>query len=115
MNATRLGKMSVGTLDSSDGNAIEAGENAQKLGFAAATRANDGNPLAWPNRQCERRAGVHQRKLLERNESAATIDAIDAAAKAEIDNALAVAEAAPWPEAAAAFDDITNTGAGVWK
>jgi len=56
-----------------------------------------------------------RRKLLERNESAATIDAIDAAAKAEIDHALAVAEAAPWPDAASAFDDITNTGAGVWK
>ena len=45
----------------------------------------------------------------------AQIDAIDAAAKAEIDAALAVAEAAPWPQVAAAYTDIADTGAGVWK
>ena len=39
----------------------------------------------------------------------------DAAARAEIDDALAQAEAAPWPEAAAAYEDIMDTGAGVWR
>jgi TPP-dependent pyruvate/acetoin dehydrogenase alpha subunit len=38
-----------------------------------------------------------------------------AAAKAEIDRALAEAEAAPWPEVAAAYEDIMDTGAGVWR
>jgi pyruvate dehydrogenase E1 component alpha subunit len=56
-----------------------------------------------------------RRKLLARGEAPAVVDAIDQAAKAEIDHALAAAEAAPWPEASAAFEDITNTGAGVWK
>jgi acetoin:2,6-dichlorophenolindophenol oxidoreductase subunit alpha len=36
-------------------------------------------------------------------------------AKAEIDAALEVAAAAPWPETAAAYEDIMNTGAGVWR
>ena len=54
-------------------------------------------------------------KLVQRGVAPTAVDAIDAAAKAEIDEALAVAEAAPWPDAAAAFEDITNTGAGVWK
>ncbi len=36
-------------------------------------------------------------------------------AKAEIDAALAAAAAAPWPEPAAAYEDIMNTGAGVWR
>jgi len=47
--------------------------------------------------------------------SGSDIDAIDAAARAEIDHALAQAEAAPWPEASAAYEDITDTGAGVWR
>jgi acetoin:2,6-dichlorophenolindophenol oxidoreductase subunit alpha len=44
-----------------------------------------------------------------------TIDAIDIAAKDEIDVAMAQAEAAPWPEAASAYTDIQNTGAGQWR
>jgi pyruvate dehydrogenase E1 component alpha subunit len=36
-------------------------------------------------------------------------------AKAEIDAALAAAAAAPWPEPAAAYEDIMTTGAGVWR
>jgi pyruvate dehydrogenase E1 component alpha subunit len=36
-------------------------------------------------------------------------------AKAEIDAALDAAAAAPWPETAAAYEDIMNTGAGVWR
>ncbi|MDP1983524.1 MAG: thiamine pyrophosphate-dependent dehydrogenase E1 component subunit alpha [Sulfuritalea sp.] len=46
--------------------------------------------------------------------AAATIAAIDAEAKAELDAALATANAAPWPAAEAAFTDIQDTGAGQW-
>jgi len=43
------------------------------------------------------------------------LDAIDLAAKTEIAVAMAEAEAAPWPEAAAAYTDIQDTGAGQWR
>lgn len=42
------------------------------------------------------------------------LDAIEQAATAEVANALRVAEAAPWPQAAAAFTDVQTTGAGQW-
>jgi TPP-dependent pyruvate/acetoin dehydrogenase alpha subunit len=58
---------------------------------------------------------ITRRQLLEQGATAADIEAIDRAAQAEIDHALQVAEAAPWPEAAAAYEDIMNSGAGVWK
>ena len=47
--------------------------------------------------------------------AAASLDMIDAAAKAEIDTALAVAGSAPWPQAQDAYEDIMNSGAGVWR
>lgn len=40
--------------------------------------------------------------------------AIEAEAKAEIDAALAAAEAAPYPPVSEAYTDIANTGEGVW-
>lgn len=43
------------------------------------------------------------------------IDAIDSAAQAEIADALRVAEAAPWPDVAGAYQDIADTGAGMWR
>ena len=44
------------------------------------------------------------------------VDAIDVAARAEIAAALAAAEAAPWPDAAAAYQDIANVGgSGPWR
>ena len=46
--------------------------------------------------------------------SNAAIAAVDAEIKTEIDIALQTAEAAPWPEAADAYEDIMTTGAGVW-
>jgi TPP-dependent pyruvate/acetoin dehydrogenase alpha subunit len=51
-------------------------------------------------------------RLLALGATAADIDAIDRAAQAEIDHALAVAEAAPWPEAAAAYEDIMTAVQG---
>ncbi len=36
-------------------------------------------------------------------------------AESEVQAALAAAEAAPWPEAAAAYTDVQDTGAGVWR
>ncbi len=41
--------------------------------------------------------------------------AIDAQVSAEIDEALRVAEAAPWPQTSDAYQDIMTTGAGVWQ
>jgi len=56
-----------------------------------------------------------RRRLLEAGVAAAEIDAVDLAAHGEIEAALAHADAAPWPEPAAAFDDIVSTGAGQWQ
>jgi TPP-dependent pyruvate/acetoin dehydrogenase alpha subunit len=39
---------------------------------------------------------------------------MDAAARAEVANALAAADAAPWPEARAAYTDVLDSGAGRW-
>jgi len=47
--------------------------------------------------------------------AAALLDAIDAEAHAEVEAALAAADAAPWPAAEAAFTDVQTTGAGVWR
>ena len=42
------------------------------------------------------------------------LDRIDQAAQDEVQTALNVAGAAPWPEASSAFTDIQTTGAGQW-
>ncbi|MET3439372.1 pyruvate dehydrogenase E1 component alpha subunit [Variovorax paradoxus] len=52
--------------------------------------------------------------LLSQGVSAATLDAIENAARDEVDTALAVADAAPWPDASAAFTDVQTVGAGQW-
>jgi pyruvate dehydrogenase E1 component alpha subunit len=54
-------------------------------------------------------------KLLALGVTAGDVDAVDAAAHAEIATALATAEAAPWPTSADAFEDIVDTGAGTWR
>ncbi|MEO5701190.1 MAG: thiamine pyrophosphate-dependent dehydrogenase E1 component subunit alpha [Casimicrobiaceae bacterium] len=54
-------------------------------------------------------------KLIARHVQRAEVDAIDAAAKAEIDAALADAEAAPWPAPSEAYTDVQTTGAGQWR
>ncbi len=56
-----------------------------------------------------------RQRLLDQGHTAQALDAVDAAALAEINTALRVAEAAPWPTANAAYDDIMDTGAGVWR
>ncbi len=43
------------------------------------------------------------------------LDAIEQAAAQEVAAALIIADAAAWPQAAAAFTDIQNTGAGSWR
>lgn len=53
-------------------------------------------------------------KLIKVGVPAAQVDAIEVAAQQEIADALAVAEAAPWPVVADAYEDIMNTSAGVW-
>jgi pyruvate dehydrogenase E1 component alpha subunit len=52
--------------------------------------------------------------LLSHGVSAATLDAIENAARDEVDTALAIADAAPWPDASAAFSDVQTIGAGQW-
>ncbi|QSI33916.1 thiamine pyrophosphate-dependent dehydrogenase E1 component subunit alpha [Variovorax sp. RKNM96] len=52
--------------------------------------------------------------LLSAGVNAATLDAIENAARDEVDTALAIADAAPWPDASAAFTDVQTTGAGQW-
>jgi len=54
-------------------------------------------------------------RLLAAGADAKRVEQVLSDAKAEIDAALEVATAAPWPEAAAAYEDIMNTGAGVWR
>jgi pyruvate dehydrogenase E1 component alpha subunit len=58
---------------------------------------------------------IARERLLARGFAASAIDAVDAAAKAEIGAALAKAEAAPWPDPADAYTDVQNAGAGQWR
>ena len=58
---------------------------------------------------------ITQRQLLASGVRQVEIDAIDREAQAEIAHALEIAEAAPWPEASAAYDNVMNSGAGVWR
>ena len=53
-------------------------------------------------------------KLAALGVAAGRIAEIDAAARAEIEAALASARAAPWPQAEAAYTDVQDTGAGQW-
>jgi acetoin:2,6-dichlorophenolindophenol oxidoreductase subunit alpha len=55
-----------------------------------------------------------RKQLLLEGVSIATLETLEAEVNAEITNALAVAEAAPWPVVADAYQDIMTTGAGVW-
>ena len=43
-----------------------------------------------------------------------TLDALENDATAEVQAALDAANAAPWPEASAAYTDVQTTGAGTW-
>jgi pyruvate dehydrogenase E1 component alpha subunit len=54
-------------------------------------------------------------RLLAGGVEAARVEQVWQDARAEIDAALAAAAAAAWPEPAAAYEDIMNTGAGVWR
>lgn len=58
---------------------------------------------------------IARQRLLERGISASAIDTVDAQALAEIASAVQAAEAAPWPDVAQAYEDIMDSGAGVWK
>jgi acetoin:2,6-dichlorophenolindophenol oxidoreductase subunit alpha len=55
-----------------------------------------------------------RKQLLFEGMSVAALEVLEAEVGAEIANALAVAEAAPWPVVADAYEDIMNTGVGVW-
>lgn len=53
--------------------------------------------------------------LLAASVAASTLDAIENAASDEVATALAVADAAPWPEPGAAFTDVQTVGEGQWR
>jgi len=52
--------------------------------------------------------------LLADGVSAAELDALQDEAQVEVDEALAAADAAPWPAPEAAFGDVQDVGAGQW-
>jgi pyruvate dehydrogenase E1 component alpha subunit len=54
-------------------------------------------------------------RLLARGVAAVEVDAVMADARAEIARAIEAAAAAPWPDAAAAWTDVQDVGAGVWQ
>ncbi len=55
-----------------------------------------------------------RKKLIAAGLPLSQVEAIEAEAQKEIATALAVAEAAPWPVVADAYEDIMSTSAGVW-
>ncbi|NKE68058.1 thiamine pyrophosphate-dependent dehydrogenase E1 component subunit alpha [Ramlibacter sp. RBP-2] len=63
------------------------------------------DPIVSARRRYLALAGTH----------AATLDACDREAAQEVAAALAAADAAPWPQPAAAYQDVQDTGAGQWR
>ncbi len=55
-----------------------------------------------------------RRRLIERDRSNQSIEAIDTEAAAEVAAAIAFADASPAPDAAAAYQDVQTLGAGTW-
>ncbi len=55
------------------------------------------------------------KRLLEMDIDQKVIDAVDIDVASEIENALAQADAAPWPETAAAYEDVMTSANGVWR
>jgi len=70
---------------------------------AELARAVQGDPLA-----------LARARLGARGVSLATLDEVVRAARAEVAGAIETAGAAPWPDAAVAFADVQDTGAGRW-
>ena len=60
-------------------------------------------------------ARARQRFLALPGAEAAVLDEIERSAQAEVDAAVAAADAAPWPAPEAAYTDIQDTGAGQWR
>ena len=58
---------------------------------------------------------VARERLLARGVAEVELAEIDAEAEAEIDAAQACADEAPWPDPAAAYTDVQDTGAGTWR
>jgi pyruvate dehydrogenase E1 component alpha subunit len=58
-------------------------------------------------------ARAHAR-YVERGGDAQVLALLERDARAEVEQALAAANAAPWPDASAAYTDVQTTGAGQW-
>ncbi|MFM1987436.1 MAG: hypothetical protein RJA99_393 [Pseudomonadota bacterium] len=54
-------------------------------------------------------------RLLARGVAEAAVDAVMADARAELARAIEAAAAAPWPDPQAAWTDVQDVGAGVWR
>ncbi len=59
-------------------------------------------------------ARARERYLAQPGAQAEALSAIEREAEAEVAAAVAAANAAPWPEASAAYTDVQTTGAGQW-
>ncbi len=66
-------------------------------------RALQGDPIA-----------LARKRFVDAGGDPAALDAIERNARAEIDAAVLAAERAPYPDAALAFTDVQDTGAGQW-
>ena len=54
-------------------------------------------------------------RLVARGVAVSAVDAVMADARAELARSIEAAAAAPWPDAQAAWTDVQDVGAGVWK
>lgn len=60
-------------------------------------------------------ARARQQYLRLEGADAAVLERIEREAEEEVNAALKAADAAPWPQAQAAFEDVQTTGAGTWR
>jgi pyruvate dehydrogenase E1 component alpha subunit len=60
-------------------------------------------------------ARTRQQYLALPGADAAVLETIEREAHDEVAAAVAAADAAPWPQASAAFEDVQTTGAGTWR
>lgn len=60
-------------------------------------------------------ARARQQYLLLAGADAQELETIEREAEQEVAAAIAAANAAPWPEPEAAFEDVQTTGAGQWR
>jgi len=80
------------------------------------------NSELWRLGACEVAQGIREGQFSSREVIEGCLDrigevnvAINALTEIRAEAALAAADAAPWPAAEAAFEDVISTGAGQWR